>query len=63
MLEKIISIIIPIYGIFMAFVRDDCKDLLPWSLFSIIFYLSAIVNIELFIAGMISLIITAFIKN
>jgi len=63
MIEKIITIIFPFYGIFMYFIREECSHLLDWAILSIICYIIAFYNCELFIAAMIALIILSILNS
>lgn len=66
MIESIISIILPIYGIFMFIVREDRQDLLQYSLASILCYLFLFVELELGLAGFVVLLlktITDYVVN
>ena len=61
MLEKIITIILPIYGIFMFFVRKDCIDLLKYSGISILCYIILFIEFELGLALFICIIMKILI--
>lgn len=61
MVEKIVSVIFPIYGIFMLFVRDDCFELFQYSLTAILGYILLFVVLELGIACFIILFLKILI--
>ena len=62
-MEKIITLIFPIYGIFMYFVREECSNLLNWAILSLMIYLVAFFNIELSIASLIAALLYIIIHD
>lgn len=61
MIEKIVSVIFPIYGIFMSFIRDDYFELFQYSLAAILGYILLFAVLELGIACFIILFFKIFI--
>lgn len=61
MVEKLITIVFPVYGIFMSIVREDCFELLQYAIASLLGYILLFVILELGISCFIILFFKIFI--
>lgn len=61
MVEKLITIVFPVYGIFMSIVREDCFELLQYAIASLLGYILLFIILELGISCFIILFFKIFI--
>lgn len=61
MIEKLITIVFPVYGIFMSIVREDCFELLQYAMVSLLGYILLFIILELGISCFIILFLKIFI--
>lgn len=61
MVEKLITIVFPVYGIFMSIVREDCFELLQYAIASLLGYILLLIILELGISCFIILFFKIFI--
>lgn len=61
MIEKIITVIFPLYGVFMSIFRKDCFELFRYAVISILGYILLFIILELGLACFIILFFKIFI--
>ena len=61
MIEKIITVIFPLYGVFMSIFRKDCFELFRYAVISVLGYILLFIILELGLACFIILFFKIFI--
>lgn len=61
MIEKIITVIFPLYGVFMSIFRKDCFELFRYAVISVLGYILLFIVLELGLACFIILFFKIFI--